>query len=387
MPSSHDKTDAFRISLDQHLLESLVHCWPRFWNWLGNWESSYLREQLDTLTIDRPVYIAGLARSGSTILLEFLATHPHVATHRYCDFPLIFTPYLSREMQRCAPASKLPAVERAHGDGIAITPESPEAMEEPLWMAHFQSAHDSNRSQVIDRNCNNEAFEAFYRDHILKLMHIRGGYRYVSKGNYNISRLDYLRKIFPDTRIIIPVRHPLDHVASLMKQHRLFVDGETRYPRALAHMQRVGHFEFGLDRRPINVGDTAVIEEIQSLWNSGEDVRGWARYWSHIYGWILDELEQNDAIRDAAMLVRFEDLCDDPHDVLQRLLTHAGLEDEGVVEAFAPTIHAPTYYQPKFTDDDLSALKEETQQVAARLGYSDEATSALPKQVADATVL
>ena len=100
MTSAPDKTDAFRISIDQHLLESLAHSRPAFWKWLGNLESNHLQEQIDSLSIDRPIYVAGLARSGSTILLEFLAAHPLVATHRYCDFPLIFTPYWSRELQR-----------------------------------------------------------------------------------------------------------------------------------------------------------------------------------------------------------------------------------------------------------------------------------------------
>lgn len=39
------------------------------------------------------MYIAGLARSGTTILLEKLATHPDVVTHRYRDDPPIFSPY------------------------------------------------------------------------------------------------------------------------------------------------------------------------------------------------------------------------------------------------------------------------------------------------------
>ena len=375
MTSPDPKTDAFHVSLDQHLLEAAVHRWPGIGKWFGNLESNYLREQLDALTIDRPVYVAGLARSGSTILLEFLAAHPHVATHRYCDFPLIFTPYWSRELQRRTPASKAAPVERAHGDGIAITPESPEAMEEPLWMAYFQDAHNPARSQVLSAEEHNAAFDNFYRDHLRKLMLIRGGHRYVSKGNYNVTRLGYLRRLFPDLRVVVPVRHPLHHIASLMKQHRLFVEGETRYPRALSHMRRVGHFEFGLDRRPINAGNTEVIAQIQQLWDAGEEVRGWARYWSHIYGWLLDALERDTSLREAALLVRFEDLCDEPHGSLTALLDHTQLDNEGLADAFAPTIHAPTYYRPNFTDAELDALYEETQAVAQRFGYTEAESS------------
>ena len=34
------------------------------------------------------------------------------------------------------------AVERAHGDRLMITPSSPEAMEEPIWMHFFDNAHN-----------------------------------------------------------------------------------------------------------------------------------------------------------------------------------------------------------------------------------------------------
>src|SRR5690606_16366424 len=98
-------------------------------------------------------------------------------------------------------------------------------------------------SQFLDRSCSNPEFEKFYRDHLLKLLWVRDRSRYASKGNYNISRLPYLQKMFPEARFVVPIRHPVPHIASLMKQHRLFVEGETKYPRALAHMQRVGHFE------------------------------------------------------------------------------------------------------------------------------------------------
>src|SRR3546814_12886608 len=78
--------------------------------------------------------------------------------------------------------------------------------------------------------------------------------RYLSKANYNVTRMEYLLKLFPDARFVLPLRDPAAHIASLMKQQRLFCEGERRHPAALEHMRRIGHFEFGIDRRPINVG-------------------------------------------------------------------------------------------------------------------------------------
>lgn len=380
MATDEQKLDAaFRVSLDQHLLEGLVHNWPGLWRWLGDVETWALRDKLASINTESPVYVAGLARSGSTILLEFLAAHPHVATHQYRDFPLIFTPVWSHELQRRTPTPPVSASERAHGDGLMITPESPEAMEEALWMASFADAHNPAQSQVLGSHTENARFERFYREHLQKIVYLRGGYRYVSKGNYNITRLPYLRKLLPDLRVVIPIRRPVGHIASLMKQQRLFVAGESRHPRALRHMQRVGHFEFGLDRRPINVGNPRVTSEIIELWNAGDEVRGWARYWASVYGWVREELKRDEALDQAATIVRFEDLCDDPRGSLTQLLQHVQLEDNGLVDAFAGRIHAPTYYRADFTDDELAVIQEETGEVAAAYGYEPDDSLADPR--------
>ena len=148
-----------------------------------------------------------------------------------------------------------PPAERAHKDRILVTPDSPEAMEEVLWMRFFPEAHETGKDQVLTDATSNPAFERFYKDHLKKILLVRGGRRYLSKGNYNLTRFAYLLKLFPDARFIVPVRDPRWHIASLIKQHRLFCDEERRDPRILQHMRRAGHFEFGLDRRAINVGD------------------------------------------------------------------------------------------------------------------------------------
>ena len=96
-----------------------------WWIKLGSLETGLLESSLSDVRIDRPIYVTGLARSGTTILLETLARHPAVATHRYRDFPMLFTPYLwNRWLDRVPRADEAPA-ERSHGDGIAVTSESP----------------------------------------------------------------------------------------------------------------------------------------------------------------------------------------------------------------------------------------------------------------------
>jgi hypothetical protein len=357
---------AFEVPLCTHWLSGFMHRQPRFWTWLGNLESQTLRTEIDSASIDRPIYVAGLARAGTTILLELLSRHPDVATHQYGDFPGQFVPVWWNRGRRRKP---LIPRERAHGDGLVVTEESPEAMEESLWMAFFNNLHDPTISNVLDQNTNNLRFERFYPDHIRKLLITRQRMRYVAKGNYNFTRFQYLQKLLPDAKFVAVIRDPRHHIASLIKEHRLFCAGEKQYPRALAHMQRVGHFEFGLDQRAINVGD-GVAEEVHKLWQQGEEARGTARYWSSLYGWFADLLDRDAVLADALCIVRYEDLCDNPHRTIAALFKHCELDLSYEVEKFAEQIKRPSYYHPSFTEEDDRIIAEETDEVAERFGYA-----------------
>ena len=347
-----------------------------WWVKLGSLETALLGDALAGVRIDRPVYVTGLARSGTTILLEALASHPDVATHRYRDFPFLFTPYLWNRWLDLVPRKAEQPTERSHGDGIAVTSESPEAFEEVLWMAFFGHLHDPSSSAVLDRSTSHPAFERCYRDHIRKLLALRRGQRYVAKDNYNVTRLLYLAKLFPDARFVIPVRDPVWHIASLMKQHRLFCEGQRDNEPAIRHLRRVGHFEFGLDRRPINAGGS-VAAEIVDLWNWGEEVRGWAHYWSYLHRYIADLVDRDTNLRPAIHIIRYEDLCAAPRAELTMLLSHCGLAaDGGFLAAAATRFHAPAYYRPRFSPAELGIIADETAETACRFGYDAEGASA-----------
>ena len=347
---------------------------PSRWIKLGSLETRLVASALADIRVDRPIYITGLARSGTTILLETLARHPEVATHRYRDFPMLFTPYVWNRWLELVPRQKEAPAERSHGDGIAVTSESPEAFEEPLWMAFFPGLHDPAHSAVLDAGKQHPLFERFYRDHIRKLLALRGRRRYVAKGNYNVTRIGYLARLFPDARFVIPVRDPVWHIASLMKQHRLFLDGQRDNPAARRHLCRVGHFEFGADRRPINIDDDAAAAEIMALWNAGEEVRGWARYWAQMHRHIADLARQQPAIR----IVRYEGLCAAPDATLRGILDHCALPapDSFLAEA-ARRLHQPSYYRPSFSAAEIAVIADETAEAARGFGYGADGPTAV----------
>jgi hypothetical protein len=341
----------------------LVDRLREFYLGLGRLETSLLRERLTAIAVSKPVYVCGLARSGTTLLHHILASPAGVATHRVKDYPMVYTPYWWRQ----ATARRRPTAprERVHRDRVLISPESPEAVEEMLWMAFFPHCHDPSVSNRLAAGSRHPAFEAFYRAHLAKLLLAERATRYVAKANYHVARLEYLVRLFPDARIILAVREPVTHIASLVRQHQWFCRGQREHPPALRWMQRLGHFEFGRDRRPMNLGDCERVQTIRRTWAAGEEVRGWACYWDMVYGHLARLIGTDARVRAATMVVRFEHMCAAPSETIRAVLQHCALPDrEQIVAQFAPWIRSPDYYQSPLSPAEHALIREVTDSTA-----------------------
>jgi hypothetical protein len=342
------------------------------WRRLARLETGVLRDELAGIDVDRPIYVAGVARSGTTIVTEMLARHRDVTSHRYSDFPNVYTPFWRNWLADRTRRSPPEAVERAHKDRLMVTPESPEAVEERVWMLFFGKLHDPAVSHVMGADIDAPDFIRFYREHVAKLLLARGASRYLAKGNYNTTRLGFILKMFPDARIVVPVRHPVQHVASLVKQDRLFTqlaEQDSRVPEQLA---RSGHFEFGPGKRAINAGDADLAAEIHAHWARGDAAAGWAAYWDSVYRYVLDFIDDHPDAGQQVLLLRYEDLCADPASAIDALLAHCRLpgEDFGDVRAeFIERISPPDYYRPDFDETELGTIEATCGETARRFGY------------------
>jgi hypothetical protein len=362
------KESPYYVPIILDALGGLVDRHRAFWVWLARRESAALAEQLRGFALRMPIFICGLARSGSTLLHEVVCTHPKVATHRNKDYPMVYTPYWWR--RAIANVRPGPPRERSHQDGMMITTESPAALEEMLWMAYFPRCHNPSISNVLGASDRHSHWESFYDLHIRKVLLAEGGNRYAAKANYHVARLAYLARLFPDARFLIPVRSPADHIASLIRQHRHFSQGQQKHPRALAFMSRSGHFEFGLDRRPMNLGDSERVRAVLSAWAAGDEVRGGAIYWDMVHRYLAELLTSDPQVRQAAVVVRFETMCEHPVETLRAVLNHCALpETEPVINRHAPGIRVPKYYERNFSAADLAIIREETEATARLFGY------------------
>jgi hypothetical protein len=366
--SSAGGQSPFHVPPVLHVLGGLVHRYPRFWTWLGRVETGRLAGELRVRPVRQPIYVCGLARSGTTLLHEVVAAHPDVATHRAKDYPMVFTPYWWR--RATAGRRPSPARERAHRDGVMMTLESPEALEEMIWMAFFPRAHDPALDNRLGTGDNHPAFEAFYDAHLRKLMLAEGVGRYVAKANYHLTRMPYLLRLYPDARFLVPVREPAAHVASLVRQQQWFSYGQQRHPRLLDYMRRAGHFEFGLDRRPMHLGDSARVESVRQAWRRGDEVRGVAQHWAMVYEFLADQLAADAALRRMVRVVRYEDVRESPRAELEAILDHCRLPEAAkLAAARATTLRDPTTNPTGLSVEERAVIREETAVTAARWGY------------------
>jgi len=337
---------------------------------LGDLESDMLRDRLAAIAIDRPVFIAGVARSGTTLLLNLLARLPQVATHRYSDFPFLFTPVAWNRLQHRMGAGG-PPVERPHQDRIQITRDSPEAFEEPLWAHFFDGIHDAETLHRLTAADRRPEFDEFFLQHLRKILMLRDGKRYVSKGNYNITRIEYLADLLPDARFLVPVRHPVAQVESLMRQHRLFSEYSANDPRVPEYLRAAGHFEFGPQRVPVNL-DKHIGRRIAKSWQAGEDAAGYALLWNSVYSYG-HRLDRQNELSARIEFVRYEDVCGDAKRVLRRIADLCDFE-EGVPELLAelPDISPRPQAASLLSTAEQDRIWEITHQTADLLGYGRE---------------
>ena len=353
---------------------------------LGNLESRMLSGRISTMKVDRPVYICGLPRAGTTITLQMLSEHPDVATHKYADFLMPYMPWIWNQVFPRIPVDAMrKPVPRIHRDRIQVTRDSAEMGEEILWEHFFPFIHDEANYSVLDQTTSNPAFERFYNEHLLKLALVRGRSRYVSKAIMCVVRMQYLRKMFPDARFLLYIRNPLDHIASILKQDRIWAEIEKDDPRQIEIIELTGHHEFGPNQVMANVGRPEELREIRTLFNSGRTVESRARYWSYVYGFVAGQLQADPELARRVLLVRYEDLCTDSGTTIDRILAHTELAPEPFAAtraAYLEKLSFPDYYKPTFGPADLDNIVAATAEVGTYFGYDVKAIAAKAAEAA-----
>ena len=169
--------------------------------------------------------------------------------------------------------------------------------------------------------------------------------RYLSKNNSNIARLDLILDMFPDARVLVPVRSPLAHAASLQRQHANFLARHAEDAFTLRYMGDIGHYEFGALHRPIQFARFATLSEGLEA----TDLDYWLAYW-------IAAFEDIGARRDRVHLIGYEELCEDRERAAANLCLLLDLEESRAAQIGA---HFRPVPPPKpELDEYRSALRD-----------------------------
>lgn len=359
-----ENKEVWHVGLGAHMAGVMADAMAPLWYFLGKMEADFAEPKLEKIRIDKPVYVCGLARAGTTITLELLHRSGYFGSYTYMYYPFIAFPLIWHAVAKNFLNDETRP--RVHFDRIDVHADSPEALEEMIWMHFFPGiVSDPSRAAVLDALTENPAFEAFYRNAIKKVLHITGKGRYLAKGNYNFLRIPYILKVNPDAKFIVLVREPEAHVASLTKQHYLFRKiGSTR---VVSYMRRIGHYEFGPHRVPLNFGDKAGAEAIQAAWDAGDETAGWAMLWRDSYAFLHDRVLADPACAKAVKLVRYEEMCAEPEKTAREIAAFCGIPAEQALLDFAGGISAPAYYDSGFSAEDKARIAEITGAVRGKI--------------------
>lgn len=161
-----------------------------------------------TRSLDRPIFIVGCNRSGTTLLHRTLAEHPDLWTHpRYDENEELFR-----------------AIFPADGpDGDAVAPDADLEPARRLSKELYRSSHNKefvNRWPSL-RWIPNRLFQR-----PLSRLYRRPPIRYVDKTPSNCFRAGYLARGFPDAFFVFLVRRGEDVISSLMDGWKRWDGGE-----------------------------------------------------------------------------------------------------------------------------------------------------------------
>lgn len=263
---------------------------------------------------DRHVFVCGLARAGTTIIMRQLHETGLFRSLTYRDMPFVLCPNLWERLAGLSPRN-IKAVERAHGDRLKIDADSPEALDEVFWRVFAAQAYigdDHLRAHDVDAELIGR-FRRYIACILRSQCRTGAKRRYLSKNNNNILRLNFLRTTFPGSTIVIPFRHPIQHANSLLTQHVNFcrLQGDDRFARS--YMTWLAHHEFGLEHRPFWLDSG---RPFQKSAYPPSNINYWLETWLRIYGWLRDHRPGG------SVLVCYEDLCSGPaawQHILERL--------------------------------------------------------------------
>lgn len=187
--------------------------------------------------------VTGLARAGTTSLLQRLMETEAFSSLHYGHMPLVMAP---GTWSRWNKPKESELKERSHGDGILVGATSAEALEEPFW--RLQTEEGYVREEALVPHAVSEGAHAAYLD--FQGLVRKEGRLYLAKNNNALLRYAGLREHNRDFRVVLMFREPIAHAASLRAMHRRYTAMQAEDPFVRTYMDWLAHHEFGEGHKP-----------------------------------------------------------------------------------------------------------------------------------------
>ena len=218
------------------------------------------------------VFIAGLARAGSTALLEVLYRSGAFASTTYRMMPFVLAPSIASMVDRL-PRAPVAAAERAHGDAIEIDLDSPAALDGLFWSTFLPQDSGCVRAREVPA----ETLRT-YAMFIENLLTGAGAGRYLSKMNQGIDKLAAMAGFFERSVFLLPLRDPLQQASSLQRQHQRFGFLSAYEKKYFAWLE---HYEFGSLHRAYCLDESSPGPAY-----AANELNYWLRQWYEVYAYL-----------------------------------------------------------------------------------------------------
>ena len=271
-------------------------------------EKLIYKKKIKDISKNNHMFINGLARSGSTILMRSIFETKEFSALTYRDMPFVICPNIWNKVSKKFKKQK--PIERQHKDNILIDLDSPEQLEEAFWKLKTGKEY-IRYNELKSYSVNKEVMEDYKAFINLVLIKYKKE-NYLTKNNNNILRLSSIRDNFPNSLILIPFRDPINQSYSLLNQHILFSKIQKKNKFTKKYMAFLAHHEFGLIQKPFLFDDDAD----KKFFFNKDDVNYWLQQWIYVYKNLSRKefIDSNNII-----FICYEEIINNPSELFNKI--------------------------------------------------------------------
>ena len=245
--------------------------------------------------------VSGLARSGTTSMMNTLSKNQIFDSLSYSNMPFLLSPKTWGKVYR--PSGKK-RKERRHGDGIFVNENSNEGLEEYFFKSILKDSFITS-SSLVKHNLSEESYELYLR--YQGLISASPERYYLAKNNNMLLRYESLRNFNKNFIFLLLFRDPLSHAFSLYQMHNNFSSEQEKDPFIIEYMNWLVHHEFGLNHKYFNLDKTKLDGDKSTL-------NYWLKIWINFYRYAEKIKDEN------TYFICYETYCEKPNFILNKIL-------------------------------------------------------------------